>query len=455
VTDKKILDATLSVFFIVGGVSLAGIFKLPLFIGFSLALFFMILLLVKRGMTRREVFEASTIGLKRVKPVIYILLLIASLIPVWISSGTIPIMVQMGITWLDPQWIVLVAFLLSASVSFLLGTSIGTLGSLGIAIISVAISAQVSVAAVAGALVSGALFGDRISPLSSMFHLVANSVETSPKKLFQKLMLSTLIITSFSIVFYFILGLYTAPVSFETNNTYTLLLDRHFHFSILSYVPVIVLFGSILLKNNTIRSLAFGVAAGYIIAIFHEHVALKELLQSTVFGYSASDEDLADILRGGGILGMFKVILFISLAGMMNGLLDKSKIFQPLIDRLFEGISSMTSYSTRTVILTLMLALVSSNQAFPALIAGRSLTNTWINGGFEKGDLGRVICDSAVVTSAVIPWNMVAILSATALGVSTMDYALYAVLLWISPLVTILTSYILSNKIRTLPTQST
>jgi NhaC family Na+:H+ antiporter len=444
-SDKQTLDAILSVLFVIGGVSLAGIFGIPLFIGFSFSLFLMILLLLKRGISFKELLDASIIGLKRIKPVVYILFLIATLIPVWISSGTIPAMIQLGITWIDPRWIVLMAFILSASISFLLGTSIGTLGSFGVVLISVAISANVSVPAVAGALVSGALFGDRISPLSSMFQLVANSVEESPNKLFRKLALPTLMITSFCIVFYFILGMFNTPDKLEVHNNYSTLLEQNYHMSFLSFIPLFVVFGSILLKINTIKSLALGVVAGGVIAIFHEQVVIQEFFMNIILGFRTSNDSLAHILKGGGIMGMVGPIIFISLSGMMNGVLDKTKLFQPLIDKLFLGVRSMTNYTIRTVLLTLMLTGVGSNQALPALIAGRSLSDPWVKAGFEKGDLGRVICDSSVVVSGIIPWNMVAILSATAIGVPTLDYALFAVLLWISPVVTVLTSYIISK----------
>jgi NhaC family Na+:H+ antiporter len=445
-SDKRTLDAILSVFFVIGGVSLAGIFGIPLFIGFSFSLFLMILLLLKRGIGFKEILDASILGLKRIKPVVYILFLIATLIPVWISSGTIPAMIQLGITWIDPRWIVVMAFILSATISFLLGTSIGTLGSFGVVMISVAISANASVPAVAGALVSGALFGDRISPLSSMFQLVANSVEESPNKLFKKLALSTVLITGFCIIFYLILGMFQTPETLEVNNNYNTLLEQSYHISLISFIPLFVVFGSILVKTNTIKSLALGVVTGGIIAIFHEQVVIQELVMNMIKGFVSSNENLAQILKGGGILGMIEPIIFISLSGMMNGLLDRTKLFQPLIDKLFQGVKSMTNYTIRTVLLTLMLAVVGSNQALPALIAGRSLSGSWVKGGFEKGDLGRVICDSSVVTSGIIPWNMVAILSAAAIGVSTLDYALFAVLLWISPVVTIITSYMMSRK---------
>ncbi|RXT00373.1 Na+/H+ antiporter NhaC family protein [Ammoniphilus sp. CFH 90114] len=444
-TNKSMRDASLSVIYIVGGVGLAGILQIPLFIGFFVAVCLMILLLLKRGMSTKEIWEASLAGMKRTRPVIFILLLTALLIPVWISSGTIPIMIQIGVQWINPEWIVLVAFLLAATVSFLLGTSIGTLGSLGVVIISVAISANVSVPLVAGALISGAFVAERMSPLSSLFHLVANSVDTHPTQLFRKMVPSSLLLVGIGICFYTVLGMNASPVIPKTDSLYQTLLASHFHSSFISFAPLIVLFGSIFLRNSTLKSLGFGVATGILVALFYEQVHILALLQSMVFGYTSSHDTLALILRGGGLLRMYELILFICLAGIMNGLLDRTQLFQPLIDQLFRGGMTITNYTARTVMVTLLLALIGSNQAFPALVAGRSLSGTWGKEGFGREDLGRVISDTAIVTSGIIPWNMVAILSTAALGVPTLAYAPYALLLWISPITTIIISYWLSK----------
>jgi NhaC family Na+:H+ antiporter len=443
--------AILAAFIIVGNVTLAAVLGIPLFVGFGVALIAIFFLSIQKGHSFRSLLDASLEGLKRIKPVVWILLLIASLIPAWIASGTIPAMIELGIRWVHPSWLVFIAFVLSAIVSFLLGTSIGTLGSLGVVLIGVAISANVPIPLVAGALVSGAFFGDRLSPLSSMFHLVANSVSVEPRKLFHKMLPSTVIILVGCLLFYLLAGMFVVDSGSKNSAAgipITALLHQHFDLNIYSFLPIIVLFGSILLKANTIRALFLGVGSGLLVAIFHEQVSLHVLSKSLVFGYHGQMEaaELAALLRGGGWLQMLELIVFIGLAGMMNGVLDRTQIFQPLIHSLFKQARSMTKYSFRTVFLAVLLALVGSNQAFPIMMTGRSLGETWKQAGFEKEDLGRVIGDSGLVVSGLIPWNMVAILSATAIGVPTLEYAAFAVLLWLSPVATVMTSMIISRQ---------
>jgi NhaC family Na+:H+ antiporter len=207
-----------------------------------------------------------------------------------------------------------------------------------------------------------------------------------------------------------------------------------------------VLFSSILLKLPIIKSLALGTFTGAIIAIFYQNVTLHTLGLGMLKGYIMAPEGLERILHGGGIYLMLPVLLFITLAGMMNGLLGKTEVFHSVILVLFKKSLSISSYTWRTVCIGLLLAIVGCNQAFPVILTAQTLKRKWEEEGFHAHDLGRVICDSAVVGSGLIPWNMVAVLSVAAIGVPTLEYALYAVLLWITPLVTILYSYFLSIK---------
>lgn len=434
-------DAILTFFFIITSLGLAAIFKFPLVVGFAVALSLVILLVLRKGFTVKEIAFASLDGIKRIKPVIFILGLITLLIPAWIMSGTVPTMIFYIVNWIEPNWILLFAFFIAALTSFVLGTAIGTLGSLGIIIIGVAITVQVPIALVAGALVSGAFVGDRSSPLSSAFHLAANSVEVDPKKMFRKMIPTTLLMIFFSALFYFFMGFFIEPQGLIGNMAVMNLLQEHFQISMITLLPIVVLFGSILLKVRTIFSLGLGVITAIVIAAFFQNLPGVEVLQNLAFGYHHSGAGLEEILRGGGIFTMWQLFIFITLASMMNGILDKTQLFKLFMKKMFEKASSLTSYTTRTVLIGTIFAIVGGNQSFPVMLAGRSLKDTWVDAGYQKEDLGRVVCDSALVTSGLVPWNMLAILSAAAIGVPTLDYALYAAFLWLGPIMTIAVSF--------------
>lgn len=444
--EFSLKDAILTFLFIVISLAFAAIFEIPLVIGFAVALMLVISLVLRKGFTVTEIAFASLDGIKRIKPVLYILALITLLIPAWIMSGTVPTMIFYIVKWIDPTWILLFAFMIAAITSFLLGTAIGTLGSLGIIIIGVAITVQVPIALVAGALVSGAFVGDRSSPLSSAFHLAANSVEVDPKSLFKKMIPTTLMMLSFSALFYFMIGLFMEPQGVVENVEVTSLINEFFQISFITLLPIVILFGSILLKIRTIYSLSLGVLTGIVLAVFFQKLPGVVILENLAFGYHHSSEGLEAILRGGGILTMWQLFIFITLASMMNGILDRTQLFKVFMEKMFEKAFSLTNYTARTVVIGIIFAIVGCNQAFPVMLTGRSLKDTWVEAGFKKEDLGRVVCDSALVTSGLVPWNMVAILSAAAIGVSTLDYALFAVFLWVGPVMTILFSYFYKPK---------
>ncbi|OIJ12916.1 hypothetical protein BKP35_10150 [Anaerobacillus arseniciselenatis] len=433
-------DAILTFLFIVTSLTLAAVLQIPLFIGFAVGLALVIILIYLKGFTTKDIILASLDGIKRIKPVLIILALISVLIPAWIISGTVPTMISYIVRWIEPNWILLFAFVITAVTSFILGTAIGTLGSLGIIVIGVAVTVDVPIALVAGALVSGAFVGDRCSPLSSIFHLASNSVEVDPKQLFRNMLPTTILMVSFCLIFYFVLGFTIEPKEVMENSVVTALLKENFYISILTLLPIVILFGSILLNVKTIPALALGVLTGIFVALFVQGESLISVLQSLGFGYLQSPKGLEEILRGGGFFNMGELFIFITLASIMNGLLDRTQIFQQFMKKMFEKACTLTNYTIRTVAIGIIFAIVGCNQAFPVMLTSRSLKNTWTAAGYKRSDLGRVVCDSALVTSGLVPWNMVAILSAAAIGVATLDYALYAAFLWIGPIATIIVS---------------
>jgi NhaC family Na+:H+ antiporter len=347
---------------------------------------------------------------------------------------------------IEPNWIVLFAFILTAITSYILGTSIGTLSSLGVVILGVAMTVNVSIPLVAGALISGAFFGDRWSPVSSMFNLVSNSLGIKTDQLSRSMYFTTFITLLLCLIIYFVLSLTTASNVIMGDNPYSSLLADNYKITFISLIPIIVLFASILLKLPIMKALALGTSTGAVIAVLYQNVPLHTLLEGMIKGYIMAPDGLERILHGGGIIQMLPVLMFITLAGMMNGLLGRTGVFQSVILVLFKKSLSISSYTWRTVCIAILLALVGCNQAFPIILTAQSLKGKWEEEGYEAHHLGRVICDSALVGSGLIPWNMVAVLSVAAIGVPTLEYALYAVLLWLTPFVTILYSYLLSIK---------
>lgn len=439
-------DTILTFSFIVFSLAFAAILNIPLFIGFGIGLILVILLIYRKGFTTRDIILAGLDGLKRIRPVLIILALITLLIPSWIISGTVPTMISFIISWIEPSWILLFAFTITAITSFILGTAIGTLGSLGIIMIGVALAANVPVTLVAGALVSGAFVGDRCSPLSSAFHLAANSVDVEPKQLFRNMLPTTCLMILFCLIFYFLLGFTIDPTNEVGDGVVKELLQEGFQITLLALLPIIILFGSILLNIKTIPALSSGVLTGVVIALFIQGESFVNVFLSLAFGYNQAPVGLEEILKGGGLIAMWQLFIFITLASIMNGLLDRTEMFKQFMVIMFKKACTLTNYTIRTVFLAIIFAIVGCNQAFPVMLTGRSLKKTWISGGYNKADLGRVVCDSALVTSGLIPWNMVAILSAAAIGVATLDYAFFAAFLWVGPLATIIVSMIRSKQ---------
>ncbi|WP_202077536.1 Na+/H+ antiporter NhaC family protein [Caldalkalibacillus salinus] len=433
--------AILTFVYLLGSIVTSAILGIPLVLGFAVGFCFIFLLVLRTGVSLREGLGICYAGVRKIRPVMSILVLISLLIPAWILSGTIPTIIYYLTGWIQVEWIVLFAFVLSAGTSYVIGTSIGTLGSLGMIILGVAVSVGAPVPIVAGALVSGAFFGDRTSPLSSMVHLTSTTVEEHVRVILRNMSFSTVMLLTVCLLFYTLLGSSIEVNGEALGNQVLMQLTETYVIHLAAILPIGLLFGCILMKMSTVYALLCGVGSALILALTMQGASFSEVSSSLLSGYHSAPEGLEAILRGGGLGSMVPLLLFVSLAGMLNGLVERTQMFYPLIQKLFMGVSTFTGYTYRTVILAISLAVSGCNQAFPVILTGRSVHSMWRQAGLRQGDLGRIINDSAVVTSGLIPWNMVAILSSAAIGVATLDYMLYAILLWFAPVVTVLASY--------------
>ncbi|SDM92320.1 transporter, NhaC family (TC 2.A.35) [Paenibacillus sp. yr247] len=429
------LGVTISITII--GLAAAYFLHIALAIGFSLGLLTLVALIRRRGAAFPDILQSMWEGIKHTKEVIWILALVGIVIPTWTMSGTIPYMIDKGLQIVDPSFFLTFSFILSACISMLLGTSTGTLSSVGIPLIGLGVLLQIPLPMIAGALVSGAFVGDRTSPFSSANRLVASSTGVSVHELFKVLLPTTIGALGATLGFFLICDLSGAWHQ-SVIGLLSQQFDSGFKYSLWLLLPVLVLLISILIRFKTRNGFLLSIACAIVISVTFQHVTLNEWLHDMWFGYHSS---LFVTLQTKGLSNMIELIVLIGLAGAFNGILEENRVLQTYMQKLLGASSaSLLSATVRTSLFGLGLGLVSCTQTLPIMMTGRSLLPFWEE-RFPRSQLARVVADSSLILAAMIPWNMLAIVCGTIVGVPVDHYVGYAPFLWTLPVCTLLWSF--------------
>lgn len=428
----SIRSLILLVIITIAGVIASFITGLPLFLGFLPGLSFLIYLANKQGLTGQKLWRAMWEGFLSTKEVMLILIMVGILIPVWTANGTIPYMIQLGLALVDPAHFTIWAFGLTALMSMLLGTALGTLSTLGIPLIGAASLLGIPAPAVAGAVVSGALLGDRTSPISSANLLNAVSVNVEFREHRRGLLPTTVAAIAVAALFFFLFDYHGyGRVAGHIASGYHF--ASWFALSPILLLPPLCLLVIVASRLNT--HIAFG--AGILLALltggFYQNIAAAQWLHWIWSGYDATN---IAILHGKGLEDVVSLIIFIGLSGAFNGILNETGMILPFVRRWMGGAQSMMAASLRAGLFGLGLGMMTCNQALPVMMSGNSLAPVWSE-KYPKKELSRVIADTSLMFPALIPWSMLAILASRIINVEVTVYVPYAVFVWSLPFITL------------------
>lgn len=388
-----------------------------------------VLLALQRGYSLSSLSKMMMHGCRQSLIVIRIFVLIGAITAVWRACGTIPYIVFHGIALINEQFFILSAFILSCLVSFLLGTSFGTVGTLGVALMVLARSGQVNVDVAAGAIIAGAYFGDRCSPMSSSANLVAALTRTQ-----LYLNLSNMLKTS---VLPFVLAcLGYAALSWQhplvaSDSPILTAIPQAFSLQPIVILPAVLILLMASAKIDVKLSMGVSILAGVVIALTVQNVHWFDLLAYTVTGYRMNQPGfLADILQGGGLLSMLQVALIVLISSAYSGLFAGTGMLSD-IESGCEQLSNKIGVFTGTMITSVVAAAFSCNQTLAVM-----LTHQLTKRIYEKKRLGnyRLALDlenTVIMIAALIPWNIAGAVPAAALATDAgfIPYALYLYLI--------------------------
>ena len=407
-----------------------------------------------RGLTWAEVQESMVAGIKVGLGPILILLAVGGLIGSWMIAGTVPAMIYYGVSILNPSIFFAAAAIICALASISIGSSWTVAGTLGIGLIGIADSYGLSPAVAAGAIISGAYFGDKLSPLSDTTNLAAACTSVDLFAHIRHMLWTTVPAFCVALLFFSLVpsGAATAP---EQIAELKAAISREFNVGVGVLIPLAVMIGLIWKRVPAYPAIMLATLAGILTALTLQADVVRKFafmanpeatmpvvegLWRTLFaGFegTTTNEELNRLISKGGIASMLNTVWLIVSALAFGGVLERTGILTQILDSVLTLVKSTGDLVAATVTGGFITNILAADQFLAIALPGRLFSSTYDDRGLSRENLSRTLEDSATMTSALIPWNTCGAYMAATLGVATLDYAPYAIFNLACPLIAI------------------
>ena len=441
--------------YLYGDDSLGGSNQLALLFSGALAAIIGILY----GNNWKDILEGISKSIKSVTPSIIILLLIGSLAGTWLISGIVPAMIYYGLQILNPEIFLFATAIITAIVSLATGSSWSTIATIGIALLGIGQALGLPVGLIGGAIISGAYFGDKMSPLSDTTNLAPAMAGTDLFTHIRYMMYTTIPSFSISLILFLIIG-FSSNIS-GTQNIDELLQTLNTSFNItpwLFVVPVLVII-LIVKKTPAIPALLAGSVLGGVFAILFQPNIITEIsgeasvtisssykavinAMSTDISIKTENNQIDNLLNSGGMYGMLNTIWLIICAMIFGGILEVTGLLKRISEPIINYAKSTGSLVATTTGTCIFFNITASDQYISIVVPGRMFADSYKEKGLAPENLSRTLEDSGTVTSVLIPWNTCGATQSAVLGVATLSYLPYCFFNLISPIMTIIYAYL-------------
>ncbi len=386
-------------------------------------------------------------NLKSVFVPIMILFLVGALAGTWLVSGIIPAMVYYGLQVLNPSIFLPASVIIAAVISIATGSSWTTSATVGIALIGIGSALGISTGMIAGAVISGAYFGDKMSPLSDTTNLAPAMAGTDLFTHIKYMTITTVPTVLITLIVFSILS-FTIDTSGNADVSGLLTtIDATFNITPYLFIVPLVVIALILTKTKPLIALLTGVILAAIFAFIFQPDILTSLADSKMSAITTAmltdtsivtpNETLNELFSSGGMNGMIWTILLIVCAMVFGGIMDGIGALARITKSLLKMTDSVFGLFASTVISCLGLNAIASDQYLALVIPGKMFKKAYEDKDLAPENLSRTLEDSGTVTSVLIPWNTCGAYQSTVLGVSVADYFVYAIFNWLSPFTTL------------------
>ncbi|RUO38329.1 Na+/H+ antiporter NhaC [Aliidiomarina shirensis] len=418
------------------------------------------LIAFQNGHRWENIESGITSGISVALGAILIILMVGSLIGTWLLAGIVPTMIYYGLELLSPSWFYAATCIICAIVALSIGSSWTTAATIGVALIGVATGMELSLPITAGAVISGAYFGDKMSPLSDTTNLAPAVAGSELFAHIRYMTWTALPALGISIVLFLILGFSAGG---EANLDSLVVMQNElsdiFNISPIMLVPLAILFALAAMKKPALPSILIGALVGGLWALLFQSDVIASLANAERTNFvvaavevvwlalasgvsiEAENAELSSLISGGGMASMTNTVWLIISAMTFGAVMETSGALQKLIRGILKLVKSTGSLVTATVFTCFGANVLTADQYMAIVLPGRMYREAYAEAGLDPRVLSRTLESSGTITSALIPWNTCGAYMFSVLGVYPLHYAPFAFFLLLVPMLTIIYAY--------------
>ncbi|MEJ6400967.1 Na+/H+ antiporter NhaC family protein [Nicoliella lavandulae] len=445
--NKPKLKLSESIIILIGLLIVMSVGIIGLHISPEVPILFSIMILIFwakwRGFTWDEINNSFIVGIKSGILPLFIFLLIGSLIGVWIATGIIPTLMVYGFHLINVQWFLPSVFVICGAMGAVIGSAFTVCSTLGIVFMGIGLTLGVDPAMTAGAILSGAVFGDKASPLSVSTNVAASVVHANLIDHIKNLMWSTIPASIVAFILYALLGRHNGNANFNNVNQTINVLQHHFIISPIALIPVFLLFICAWIKIPTIPTLFINLLVSGIMGLIRmpelNLVKLNNVIQSGFVSHTG-DKRVDLLLTRGGISGMMGTVALIFVALSIGGLLINLGIIKSIMTPLTAHLHSTAALIISVIITCFGVNFFIGEQFLSLILPGESFSKAFKEHNLAPVALSRALEDGGTALTYLIPWGVAGSFVTATLNVPTVEYIPFVFLSLFSPVFSILSA---------------
>lgn len=441
--------------YLYGSDSSYGANQIALFVASGVA----VIIGLKNGYGWNEIEQAMVKGISLSLGALLILFSVGALIGTWLLAGTVPSLIYYGLQLLDPSWFYAASCLLCAVVALSIGSSWTTAATIGVALIGVAAGLGMSPAISAGAIVSGAYFGDKISPVSETTNLAPAVAGSNLFDHIRHMTWTTIPSLILALIIFSVLGFNANAVADDSQiRAISEALQQHFAISPLILVPLLVLMAMAVKKVPAFPTVFIGALLGGVWAVLFQPQLVAKMADPELNGMLATlkvvwttlhggfvietqNAELDKLLNGGGMVKMLNTCWLIFSAMMFGAVLEHIGLLRKFVEAILHKAHSTGSLITSTIATCIATNILTADQYMSIVMPGRMFKEEYERRGLAPVNLSRTLEDGGTITSPLIPWNTCGAYMHGVLNVNPLDYAMYAFFNLINPVLAVIYAY--------------
>jgi len=397
---------------------------------------------MRAGFSYKEIETGMLGGITNSLQAIVILAIIGILIGVWILSGVVPTLLFYGLKILHPSIFLPATLIICSITSLATGSSWGTSGTIGIALIGIGQGLGFPLPVVAGAVLSGAYFGDKMSPLSDTTNMAPAMVGTDLYTHIKHMFYTTGVSYAITLIIEIALGFFYGGGQADLENVNQILAGIQSQFSVnpLLLIPPVIIIVLAFKKIPAVPGIVIGILTAGILGIIFQKNTFGSLLSAAYGGYISNSgvEAVDNLLTKGGFSSMMYTISLVICAMMYGGIMEKTNQLRAVVNVILKKAETTGSLITATILTAIGSNLILCDQYMSIVMTGKMYAQSYKDKGLHPKNLSRAVEDSATVTANLVPWNSGGAYQAATLGVPTIAYLPFNFFCWITPIVSML-----------------